>query len=84
MSFRLRSVDFFVPLESAVDREQELNKLREELAYTRGFLEMVLARLNNEKFVSNAPEEVVEKERKKQADAGLKIKMLEDRIRSLE
>ncbi len=83
VSFRVRSVDFFVPLESGVDHKQELQKLQEELAYTRGFLKQVEAKLQNGKFVNNAPDQVVAKERKKQADAELTIKTLEERIRSL-
>ena len=84
ISFRLRSTDCFVPLKSVVDHEQELKKLVDELEYTQGFLAMVMEKLHNEKFINHAPEQVVEKERKKQADAELKIKMLEERIRSLE
>ena len=83
ISFRLRSTDFFIPLESGVDHEQELKKLKDELSYTRGFLVTVLNKLQNEKFVNHAPEKVVELERKKQADAELRIKVLEERISHL-
>jgi valyl-tRNA synthetase len=84
VSFRVRSVEFFVPLDSGVDHQEELRKLQEELEYTRGFLEKVKAKLHNEQFMNHAPAKVVEKERKKQADAELTIKTLRERIRSLE
>lgn len=82
-SFRVKSTNFYVPLEGFVNVEEELKKLEEELKYTKGFLNSVLKKLSNERFVSSAPEAVVEKERTKQADAEAKIKMLEERISSL-
>ena len=82
-SFRVQSAEFFIPLEEAVDAGEELQKLEEELAYTRGFLKSVLAKLENGRFVDNAPEQVVDKERKKKDDAEKKIRVLEGRIRDL-
>ncbi|MBV5348721.1 hypothetical protein JZU61_03570, partial [bacterium] len=61
----------------------ELKKLQAELDYTKGFLNSVLKKLSNERFVSSAPEAVVSIERAKQADAEAKIKVLEEQIASL-
>jgi valyl-tRNA synthetase len=83
VSFRVNSAEFYVPLESAVDAGEELQKLQDELSYTRGFLKAVLAKLGNARFVENAPEQVVKKERKKKEDAEKKIQVLEERIRGL-
>jgi valyl-tRNA synthetase len=83
LSFRVKSTSFFIPLEAHADPDEELKKLEDELAYTRGFLASVLKKLGNEKFVSSAPAAVVEKERTKQADAEAKIKILEERVFSL-
>ncbi len=82
-SFRVKSTNFYVPLEGFIDVEEELNKLEEELKYTKGFLASVMKKLGNERFVNNAPEVVVAKEKAKQADAEAKIKVLEERIASL-
>jgi valyl-tRNA synthetase len=82
-SFRVKSTSFFIPMDEHVDPAEELKKLEEELAYTRGFLASVLKKLENEKFVSSAPAAVVDKERTKQADAEAKIKVLEDRISAM-
>jgi len=82
-SFRVKSTNFYVPLEGLTDMKEELKKLEEELYYTRGFLASVMKKLSNEKFVNNAPEAVVTKERAKQSDAEAKIKVLEERIASL-
>jgi valyl-tRNA synthetase len=56
------------------DVEEELKKLEEELKYTKGFLNSVMKKLSNERFVNNAPEAVVANEKAKQADAEAKIK----------
>ena len=61
------------------DRE----KITQELEYTKGFLMSVEKKLSNEKFVSGAPEKVVEMERKKKADAESTIKVLEEKLASL-
>lgn len=83
VSFRVKTSSFFIDLGDMVDVEAELQKLEEELNYTKGFLNSVLKKLSNERFVNNAPESVVETERKKQADAEDKIKAIEERIATL-
>ena len=57
--------------------------MEDELAYTQGFLQSVMKKLSNERFVSGAPEKVVAIERQKQADAEQKIKALEEQIAAL-
>ncbi len=83
MSFIVRSTEFFVPLEGAVDMEEEKKKLEEELKYTQGFLKGVEKKLSNERFVNNAPEQVVERERKKQADAEARIAVIEKQLKGM-
>jgi valyl-tRNA synthetase len=82
-SFRVKSTNFYIPLDGFIDIEEELKKLEEELKYTKGFLISVQKKLSNERFVNNAPEAVVAKEKAKQADAEAKIKVLEERIASM-
>ncbi|MGC9353963.1 MAG: valine--tRNA ligase [Mariniphaga sp.] len=82
-SFRVKSTNFYVPMDGLIDVEEERKKLEGELKYTKGFLNSVLKKLGNERFVNNAPEAVVAKEKAKQADAEAKIKVLEERIASL-
>jgi HSP90 family molecular chaperone len=83
MSFVVKTTEFYLPLGDVVNVEQEIQKLEDELNYTRGFLAAVLKKLGNDRFVSGAPLAVVEKERQKQADAENKIKILEDQIAAL-
>jgi len=82
-SFLVKSTTFFVPMDGTIDVEEELKRLQAELDYTKGFLNSVVKKLSNERFVSSAPEAVVAIERAKQADAEAKIKVLEEQIAGL-
>jgi len=83
LSFRIHSNEYFIPFGETVDVEAEKQKLEEELNYTKGFLTSVQNKLSNERFINNAPDKVIEIERKKEADAVLKIKTLEESFASL-
>jgi valyl-tRNA synthetase len=83
VSFIVRTTEFFIPLSVQINVEEELAKLNEELAYTKGFLEKVLQKLSNERFVNGAPASVVAVERKKQEDAEARIRVLEAQIAAL-
>ena len=82
--FIIGSTEYFIPLTESVDIEAEIEKLKEELKYTQGFLISVDKKLSNERFVSGAPVDVVDKERKKKADAEARIAVIEQQIKSLE
>ncbi len=83
LSFRVRSNEYFVPIGEAIDVEAEIQKIEDELKYIKGFLKSVQKKLSNERFVNNAPEQVIAMERKKQADAEAKIETLEKSLGSL-
>jgi len=83
LTFRARSNEYFVPVTGAVNVEEEIAKMEEELKYNRGFLKSVQAKLSNEKFVGSAPEKVVAMERQKEADALAKIATLEQALAGL-
>lgn len=82
-SFMVKTNEYFIPLGDSIDIAAELEKLQKELDYTKGFLKSVEGKLKNERFVNNAPEQVVAVERKKQADAQSKIVVLEEQITAL-
>ncbi len=82
-SFRVHATEYAIPMSNNIDVEAELKKLEAELNYAQGFLKTVMGKLNNERFVQNAPEAVVAMERKKKADAEEKIKSLEESIAAL-
>jgi valyl-tRNA synthetase len=75
-SFLVRTNEYFVPLGQHLNAEEEIKKLTEELEYTKGFLNSVLKKLENERFVANANPEIVENERKKKADAESRIRAI--------
>lgn len=81
--FLVGTTEFTIPMTDKVDVESELIKLETELTYTEGFLASVMKKLSNERFVQNAKPEVVDIERKKQADAESKIALLKENIRAL-
>ena len=83
LAFRVKSNEFFIPFSESIDVDAELKKLTEELDYNKGFLISVQKKLSNERFVNNAPEQVITNERKKEADAISKIAMLEESLKSL-
>jgi valyl-tRNA synthetase len=83
LTFRVKSNEYFIPMGGAIDVEAEIQKITEELNYTKGFLQSVQKKLSNERFVNNAPEQVVAIERKKAADAEAKIETLEKSLESL-
>ncbi len=83
VSIIIRSTEFYIPLEGSVDIEAEIEKLESELHYAKGFLISVDKKLSNERFVNHAPEQVVEKEKQKKADAEAKIRVIEEQINSL-
>ncbi|SCD18898.1 Valine-tRNA ligase [Proteiniphilum saccharofermentans] len=82
--FLVGTIEYSIPLADKMDVEAELQKLKVELTYTEGFLQSVLKKLGNERFVQNAKPEIVEGERKKQADAESKIALLKENIAVLE
>ena len=82
-AFMVGTTEYAVPLGSLINVEEELKKLEADLKYQEGFLQSVLKKLGNEKFVSKAPANVIEMERKKQADAETKIAALKESIAAL-
>lgn len=78
-SFHVKATEYYIPLAGKLDIEEELLRINEEIRYARGFLASVMKKLDNERFVQNAPAAVIEMERKKQSDAEAKIKSLEER-----
>jgi valyl-tRNA synthetase len=83
VNFIVSAVEYFIPLGDLVDTTEEINKLEKELEYTKGFLNSVMKKLGNERFVNNAPANVVELEQKKKAEAETKIVAIEEQLKAL-
>ena len=82
-SFMVGTTEYAVPLGNLIDVEAEIARMEAELKHKEGFLQGVMKKLSNEKFVNNAPAAVIELERKKQADAESIIKSLKESIATL-
>jgi valyl-tRNA synthetase len=81
--FLVGTTEYIIPLGNKINVEKEWKKLNEDLDYQKGFLVSIMNKLNNPAFVSKAPANVIESERKKQADAESKIKSLEETLEAL-
>ncbi|MEP4374680.1 MAG: hypothetical protein ABJ333_06455, partial [Algoriphagus sp.] len=79
----VKSDECFIPMGDSINVEEEKENIQKEIDYTKGFLNSVLKKLSNERFVAGAPAQVIETERKKQADAEGKIKALEESLAKL-
>ena len=74
---------FAVPVGDLIDVAAEIEKQEKELKHLEGFLTGIKKKLSNEKFVANAPEAVIERERKKQSDSEEKITALKASLEEL-
>lgn len=83
LSFRVKSNEYFIPMEADINVEEEKRKLEEELKYMEGFLQSVQKKLCNKRFVNHAPEQVIVKEHQKEADALAKVETLKASLKSL-
>ena len=84
LSFRVKSNEYFIPMGGNINIGEEIEKLESELKYAEGFLSSVQKKLSNERFVKNAPEQVIANERKKEADALAKIVTIQESLRGLQ
>lgn len=84
LSYRVKSNEYFIPIAGNIDVAAEVAKLTEELNYIQGFLKSVQVKLSNEKFVANAKPEIIENERKKEADALAKIATIQESLDGLQ
>lgn len=82
-AFMVGTDSYAVPLGNLIDVEAEIQKLEKELTHLEGFLKGIKAKLSNEKFVANAPEAIISKERKKQSDSEEKIAAIKANIEEL-
>ncbi len=82
-SFLVGTQEFYIPLEGKVDAAKEKEEILKEIVYNEGFLASVMKKLSNEKFVNGAPPQVLEIERKKKADAEMKIQALREQLEGL-
>ncbi|EOS7976514.1 valine--tRNA ligase [Enterococcus hirae] len=83
MSAVLTGAEIFLPLAGLINIEEEIKRLEKELAKWTDEVKRVQGKLGNERFVANAPEEVVEAERAKEKDYLDKQAAVTERIRSL-
>jgi valyl-tRNA synthetase len=84
ISFVVGTDKYFIPMGELIDIEAEVEKLKKDLDYAKGFVESVEKKLQNEGFVNNAPEAVVEKERKKLEDGKARLEKIKQSLDALQ
>ena len=84
VAFIADATEYAIQLGAHINVEEELQKLQADLAYQEGFLQNVMKKLANERFVQNAKPEIVALERKKQSDAESRIATLKESIAALQ
>lgn len=72
--------EIYIPLEGLIDLGKEKERIEKEIERTEGFLKSVNDKLSNQQFISNAPDEIVEKERKKKEDAESTLEKLKNQL----
>ena len=82
-AFMVGTMECFIPFSESIDRDAERNRLEKELEYTRGFLQSVMIKMGNKKFIENAKPEIIANETKKKQDAELKITLIEAALAAL-
>jgi valyl-tRNA synthetase len=82
-SFMVRTTEFYIPMGERIDIESEKVKIMTDLAYYKGFLDSIMKKLGNARFVQNAPANILDLEKKKKADTESKIKSLEETLKSI-
>ena len=83
MSAVLTGAEIYLPLAGLINIEEEIKRLEKELAKWNGEVKRVQGKLANERFVANAPENVVAEERAKEKDYLEKQAAVQERIESL-
>ena len=83
LSFIINSNQYYIPFEDKIDLSEEIERLKKDLEYTKGFLKITEDKLSNNKFIENAPHQLIENEKKKLIDAKEKIKILKDKLSTI-
>ncbi|HPT43354.1 MAG TPA: valine--tRNA ligase [Paludibacteraceae bacterium] len=83
VAFLIGTTEYAIPMGNLMNVDEEIKKMQDEINYLEGFLQSVMKKLGNERFVQNAKPEIVENERKKLDDAESKIASLKESIAGL-
>lgn len=79
----ITGVELYLPLSGLVDIEEEIIRLEAELVKWTQEVKRVQGKLNNKKFVENAPDAIVAAERKKEAEYLEKQKIVTEQLNKI-
>ena len=76
IALMIGTTEIFIPLTININKDEEVRKIKEQIKYYEGFIASVNKKLSNEKFISNAPQKVIDLEKKKLSDCQTKLSVL--------
>ena len=79
ISFIIGSNEFHV--NNLSNDVEDISKIEKDLNYNLGFLKSIQSKLNNKRFVENAPKNVLENELSKEKDTLAKIEILKSKLK---
>jgi valyl-tRNA synthetase len=82
-TYIFNDIEIFVPLKGLVDVDSELAKLGRDRAKVEASLKQVNGKLTNDKFLANAPQPVVAKEKGKKEELEARLARIEEAERRL-
>lgn len=83
LSLMVRTTELYIPITQNINKDEEASKVKEQIKYYQGFMASIEKKLSNEKFVNNAPQKVVDLEKKKLEDCKTKLEALDKELSSL-
>ncbi len=75
--------EVYVPLEGLIDLDKEKERIEKEITKNEKDLNKTLAKLKNEKFLNNAPDEIIEKEKGKQQEFETNLERLRANLKKI-
>lgn len=84
MSAVITDAEVYIPLAELVDLKEEAARLQKEVEKYMNEVNRSVKKLSNERFVANAPDDVVESERQKQADYQSKLAATQERLETVQ
>ncbi len=75
--------EVFLPLAGVIDIDKEISRLEKSMSELQKDLDRTEKRLSDEEFLSKAPEDIVEKQRKRHLDSKKKLETLKTRVNML-
>ena len=79
----IKDIELYVPLEGLIDIDEESRRIQKEIDKFTKLLNGIESKLNQEKFLSKAPQDVIDRERERKKEYTESLSKLEDSLSTL-